>query len=376
METMDDLAREFKAHHDEVKAVLEKAGLNAEKISELHARMLDLEQKSARRRDGGFLPPDTWGAQVTRADSAKALSSGWKGRARFDVKATITSATTDAAGSAGTLVPPDRQTSIIELPRRKLRVRQLFTPGQTSSNLIQWPKQKGRTNNAATVAEGALKPQSDLQFEMGNWAVTTLAHWMLASRQILDDSPALMSIIDSELRYGLEFVEDDQFLNGLGTGTDLLGVYTGATAFTPQFDYAGNPTMIDVLLQAIAQVDDTEFDADGIVLNPLDWRVMQSLKDSQDRYLGGGPFGDLVQRLWQLPIVTSKAVARNKFLVGAFKAGAQIFDREDATVEISTEDSDNFRKNLVTILGEERLAFVVKHADVFVKGDFNDAITG
>jgi hypothetical protein len=36
----------------------------------------------------------------------------------------------------------------------------------------------------------------------------------------------------------------------------------------------------------------------------------------------------------------------------------QIFDREDAAVEISYEDSTNFQKNMATIRAEERLAFV------------------
>ena len=129
-----------------------------------------------------------------------------------------------------------------------------------------------------------------------------------------------------------------------------------------------------MLLQAIAQVDATDFEADGIVINPLDWRRMQSLKDTADRYLGGGPFGDLGQRLWQIPIVPSKAMTVRKFLVGSFQNGAHIFDREDANVEISTEDGDNFRYNRVTVLGEKRLAFVVKRADVFVKGDFDTAL--
>jgi HK97 family phage major capsid protein len=64
-----------------------------------------------------------------------------------------------------------------------------------------------------------------------------------------------------------------------------------------------------------------------------------------------------------------------KFLVGAFKYGAQIFDRMDSRVEISTEDSTNFRQNLVTILCEERLALAVFNTLAFVKGDFAAQIT-
>jgi HK97 family phage major capsid protein len=176
----------------------------------------------------------------------------------------------------------------------------------------------------------------------------------------------------------VKVVEDAQLLTGGGTGSDLTGVYTTATAYAPPFtpSAGGNLTKLDVLLLAIAQVEDADYDADGIVLNPLDWRDIQSTKDDEGNYVGGGPFtAEDVARLWAMPVATSKAMTAGNFLVGSFQQGAQIFDRQEATVEISTEDSDNFRKNLVTLRGEERLAFVIKHAGAFVKGDFATALS-
>ncbi len=368
---LEVLRKSFGDHNAEV---LRRLGVSDTEMKQLSARLSEIEQKAARGYNPNFpTAPETWGTQVMRTEDVRSINSNWRGRLRLDVKATITSSIAEAAGSAGGLMTPDRP-GVIELPRRKLRVRSLFSPGTTSSGTVEWPRMTARNLNAATQAEGATKGQSDLTFNLQQWPVRTIAHWMLASKQILDDAPALASIIDTELRFGVDDVEDNQLLNGGGTGTDLTGVYTGATAFSPPFVVDGNATMIDVLLQAIAQVDDGDFDTDGIVLNPLDWRKIQSIKDSEGRYVGGGPFGDLVQRLWQLPIVTTKAMTQDHFMVGACRQGAQIFDRQEATVDISTEDSDNFRKNLVTLRGEKRLAFVVKHPDAFVKGNFTDAL--
>jgi HK97 family phage major capsid protein len=206
-------------------------------------------------------------------------------------------------------------------------------------------------------------------------SVTTIAHWVLATRQILDDSPMLQSYIDGRLRYGLAYVEDNQLLNGGGTGTDLNGIYTQATASTANLAVVTAPTFLDVLRAAMLQASLANIPPTGIVLNPTDWFKIETTKDTAGAYIIGNPQDGTNPRLWGLPVVETPAMTVDKFLVGAFRYGAQIFDRQDATVEISTEDSDNFRKNLVTILAEERLALAVYNTLAFVKGDFSDQVT-
>ncbi|MFY3739122.1 phage major capsid protein, partial [Escherichia coli] len=49
----------------------------------------------------------------------------------------------------------------------------------------------------------------------------------------------------------------------------------------------------------------------------------------------------------------------------------QLFDREDANVVISTENADDFEKNMISIRCEERLALAVKRPEAFVYGSFS-----
>lgn len=348
------------------------------KHNEMSQRLTEIEQKLARKRE----QPEgakTLGQRVTENEEFKSwLAKGGKGRISIEAKAIISALTTDADGSAGDLIVPMRVPGIVTGPQRRMTIRELLTPGRTASNAVQYVKETGFTNSAATVTEtaGTAKPQSEIKFDIVTAAVTTIAHWVLATKQILDDVPMLQSYLDGRLRYGLMLEEEDQLLNGGGTGTDLNGIYTQATAYSAPIvpSAAGNMTKVDILRLAMLQASLAEYPASGIVIHPSDWADIELTKTDDGAYLFANPQGGTAPRLWGLPVVATQAMTVDKFLVGAFDLGAQIFDRQDATVEISTENSDNFVKNLVTIRGEERLAMAVYRTEAFTKGDFSDAL--
>ena len=91
-----------------------------------------------------------------------------------------------SAGSGGPIVLPHQVPGIVPLPLRPPVVRDLIAPGTTSSNLIQFQKEKTYTNAAAAVAEGGAKPESTLVFETANSPVRKLAHFLPCSTEILD----------------------------------------------------------------------------------------------------------------------------------------------------------------------------------------------
>ena len=254
------------------------------------------------------------------------------------------------------------------MPQRRLVIRDLVAPCTTQGNLVEYVQQTARQLNAAPVAEGNLKPQSDGTYALVAAPVRTIAHWMNASTQVLDDMSLLRSFIDGEVEYGVNLAEENQLLNGDGSGQNLLGLIPQAQAYSAAFAITGE-TAFDRLLLGILQVELNLFPCDAIVVNPTDWRKMQLVKDSMGRYLGGGPFQSTIPVVWNLPVVTSLAMTAGTFLCGAFRFGSQIFDRQQTNVQISTENSDNFIRNLCTIRGEERIAFAVKRPSAFVYGN-------
>lgn len=393
--TAAEIAVELKAAMDKsvdtVKELAEKAVGMAEKnekstssqketidnavtqMNELKTAFETFEQKLAREGEEESIA-QTPGQRFIDSDEYKALTSGTvtQGRVAAVEMKTITSLTTDADGSAGALIATQRVNSpMATLPERRMTIRDLVAPGQTDSNAIEYVQEKGFTNNAGMVAEGTLKPESSLQYDLTTAPVRKIAHWMLASAEVLADAAGLRSMIDQRLRYGLSYIEEQQMLNGDGTGQNLLGIRPQATAYNAAFTVDAE-TEIDKIRLAILQAVLAEYPASGVVLNPIDWARIETTKDSQGRYIIGNPQGTASPTLWSLPVVATQAQEVDKFLVGAFRQGAQVFDRMKSTVMASTEDSDNFRKNLVTILAEERLAFTVYRPEAFVEGDFGN----
>lgn len=385
-----EFRRDFETKHDKVKEIAEKALAEAEKgvpmattakeladqaltgMNEAKARLDEMDQKMARRNEQGG-GERTAGERFVEDEGFKSFAEQKRPRGRHIVEVKdISSLTTDAAGSVGTLVRPDRAAPV-DLPRRRMTIRALLAQGNTASNAIEYDKEKGFTNNAAPVAEGALKPQSDIQYVEATAPVRTIAHWMRASVQILADAPGLRSMIDNRLRYGLTYVEESQLLNGSGVGQNLEGLVTVAKPFVvPGGLVAGQ--MIDTIRLGHLQVALAEYPANGTVLNPIDWAFIEMMKDGDGRYLIGNPQGVLSPTLWGLPVIPTQAMGVDKFLTGAFDLAAQIFDRQDATVEVSTEDQDNFVKNKVTIRAEERLALAIYREEALVYGDLGRVV--
>lgn len=342
-----------------------------ESVNTLKASLGELEQEYARMPiNNAQRHAQSAGSLVAESDLIKAFAASMEGGKRVNVSIPRAALTSPDVGE-GT-VEPQRLPGIDVLPKQRLFIRDLIASGRTTSPAIFWVQQTGFTNNAAAVAENPVggKPYSDIEFANKITPVQTIAHMFKASKQIMDDFAQLQSMVDAELRYGLKYVEENEILFGDGTGNHLEGIVPQASAFSAAFTVE-NQTGIDDLRLAMLQAQLARFPASGHVLHFIDWARIELAKDTLGRYILANPAALTGPTLWGLPVVATEAAAfQGKFLTGAFQAGAQIFDREDANVVISTENADDFEKNMISIRCEERLALAVKRPEAFVYGDF------
>lgn len=352
----------------ETKAEIEKL---AKDYNELYDRVQDMEQKGIKTHDEQ-LARDL-GDDFIKSDQFKDMQAGKQKSARMEIKTAIINAT----GQNQPLVPADRLSGINTEPNRILQIRDIIPASTTGSNLIEFVRENVFTNSAGPQVGGSpqafenvTKPESGITFTLANEPVQTLAHWIPASKQVIEDSPQLQSFISGRLMYGLKLYEETQLLSGSGANGQLNGIITQATAWSNESPNITNK--IDIIRSAIKQSALSEYQPDYIVMNPQDWYEIdvQKVGTSDDRYVVGNPREMGTPRLWGIPVVVTNSITAGTFLVGAFRMNAEIKDREMSSVEVSRENSDNFVKNMVTVLAEERIALIVYRTAAFITGSF------
>jgi len=371
----DEINRNYESANEQVKQLGEVNAETRGKLDELKGeydglfdRMQTLEQKGAATVEA--TETKNLGQEFMKSDAFMDLKNGRTGRARMELKTAIINAT----GQNQPLVEADRQGGIYSTPNRIMTIRDVLPTSTTSSNLIEFTREASFTNNAGPQIAGSpeayenvTKPESGITFSLVNEPVVTLAHFIPASKQVLDDSASLESHINMRLMYGLKLKEETQLLSGTGSNHQLNGLITQATTFANESPELSNE--IDIIRSAIKQAHIAEYRPNFVVLNPQDWFDIETRKvgASDDRYVIGNPGSLMGPTLWGLPVVVTNSIAAGTFLIGS-SMGAEIKDRQQAAVEMSLEDSTNFQKNMVTIRAEERLALCVYRTEAFITG--------
>jgi HK97 family phage major capsid protein len=310
------------------------------------------------------------------ADFARLKEIG-KGKAtlKFETK-TLISSIAVGSGTAGVLAP-QLVGGIVPVAQRRLFLRDLLSRGgRVSGNSAYFIRETAFTNAASPQGiEGTAKAESAMLFDTVSRNVTTIAHWVPAARQLMDDLPALLDYVRRKLLFGLRYKEDQEILSGDGSAYHLTGLLTSATAFNTGLIGSTSWNKIDILRRALEQVEIAdEIPAGFFVLNPADWADIELTKSNQGEYLIGEPGGQDLgpDSLWGKPIVVTNAISAGSFLCGSSE-GAELFDRQDATIEISTEYSDYFVRNLMAILCECREVLAIYRPGSFVHGSLNSS---
>ena len=385
-------AIEERKGNDELKATLAQLGddiaLNAK-----------TDEKGNRQTASGFHLPDkakSLGEQFTDSPEYKALLAqapngkfGAKQRIQSEMVGFKSLVTGGSDTSGGALVQNDwRGLQVgLDLFQRPLRLRDVVTQGTTTSDTVEYVRVTSVTNNAAPVAEattaaaptapesagalvnaagGGYKPESGLALAKVTATVKTIAHWMPATKRALSDAAQIRTLIDAFLLYGLEEELEDQMIQGDNTGENFEGIGTVSGVQAQAWD----TNLLTTLRKARTKVRTVGRSiANAYLFNPADLETLDLLQDNEGRYYFGGPTASgSANPLWGVGVVETEVVPAGTGYVGDFRK-AVLWDREQATVQVTDSHLDFFVRNLVAILAEMRAAFGVLQPSAFVEID-------
>jgi len=383
---LEVLRTEQKSYHDKAADEQKQFGtmLTETKtaLENLQKQVDAIDLKMAERLSPGGTAEKSILTSLTENEDVSRLIRNKKGQAVFTLsgdqvasmmaqKTTIllSGQTTAAAG----VVNIERMTGIVPEARRQLTIRDLLTARPTTAGLIYFVKVNSPLVAGSPQVEGSAKTENAVTFTTASAAVKTIASWIPASRQALDDMTELDGFLRASLPYYVNRAEETQLLSGDNTGENLNGLITQATAFnTALLAAAAGWTRIDQIGAAIEQIAMIDEVAPSFVaLNPRDWWLIRRTKDLYGHYILGDPQSVGNPQIWNLTPVPTNSVVAGTFLVGGGSpAQCEIRDRMEMQVEISTEHGTYFTQNLVAVRAEKRLTLVVQRPQSFITGTF------
>ena len=331
----------------------------AEKFKAMKDELTEIAQKQTSAQPEAKLL--SAGEEFVKSEQFKALVAGNTQRARIEVKNTVT--------SGSTTVFPDQRPGVIPGSFAPLTVRQILRAIPVTSNMVNSLREATWVNSAAEVSQGAAKNESDNTYEQYNVPITTVAHWIKISNQLLADAPAVVAYIETRLRDGLAQRIEAQLINGNGTSPNLSGLTDSGnyTAYTPTSD--------DLLVDAINRVKYTMWAAgnmpDTVICNPADWGAMERTREGTNTgaYLYGLPGMGAGMSPFGLNVVLSQHLQAGKIIVARLSDSVVLYNRSGAVVEMGYVNAD-FTNNLITIRAEERLGLGVDRPAGVYFGNF------
>jgi HK97 family phage major capsid protein len=238
-----------------------------------------------------------------------------------------------ASGAVPLTVPLDTEPIRQGVP--VLALRQLI-PTEMGPSRFGYLRQTVRTNNAAPVARGAVKPTSVYTWERVDDRTRTIAHLSEPiARQDLRDAPSLERVLDVEMRLGLELALEAQIINGSGSGENMTGIANVSGSQSQAWD----TDLLTTARKAKTKLEVLSFlDGAAYVMHPNDWESVELLANNEADYYLGGPVQTVevaARRLWGLPVVSTTAQTAGVAHLVNFRLATELQVVEDVRLDWS-----------------------------------------
>lgn len=299
-------------------------------------------------------------------DSGKRLSFGSKMAAKAVRTMRGGGAPGTAEAEAAKALAPNRDTIIgqdfndkpIELGKVGTTFLDALPVDRRGTPSWRYLRQSVRTNNAAVVEEGDVKPTSVYSLGEVTGELKVIAHLSEAvPRYWLIDNSNLEEFLRSELEYGLRTAVEAKVLTDINATS---GIQVQA------FD----TDVFATLRKASSKIEAAGYAPAYHLLHPTDWEALELAKDLNGQYRLGGPNSLGMRRLWDVPVIVSLAQTAGVSHTVAAETISVVTDDTGVNVQWSeTSNAEDFSRNLIRARCEGRFETEVWRPWGVVKGD-------
>lgn len=219
-------------------------------------------------------------------------------------------------------------------------------------------RQGTRTNNAAVVADGAVKPTSVYGVTRVENSLSIIAHLSEGvSKYWFQDNASLETFLAEELDYGL----------GRAIEAKVLADVNATSGIQTQ---AFSTSVLQTLRKTLTKLEVVGLMPSAFILHPTDWEALELLLTSEDAVeYRSLPFDANSRRLWGVPLVSS--VTQTAGVSHTLAAESVALDTDGSVdIEWSKEsNAEDFSRNLLRARCETRVGTSVFRPLGVVVGD-------
>jgi HK97 family phage major capsid protein len=260
--------------------------------------------------------------------------------------------TGQANGAGGAVI---NQLGSVILPSQKVNFTDLIATVNGSQDTIRLWRETEETNTIARISKGAQKPEQELSVVPVDFTASYVAGIYKFEKSMMRNLPWMQQRLPEMLRRNFNKTINASFYATL---------YTAATAATTT---ATN--RIVRLVEAIAQAENSDFDVNGIILNPADFASISvnATNDGEFTLPGTVVFSNGRLTINGVPVFKATWVTVDQFILGDWSQ-AYKYTTDTLKVQYFDQDVDNVQKNAITTRIEESNVLVIEQPKAFIKG--------
>ena len=265
--------------------------------------------------------------------------------------------TGQANGAGGAII---NQLGSVILPSQKVNFTDLIATVNGTQDTIRLWRETAEANTIARISKGAQKPEQELSVVPVDFTASYVAGIYKFEKSMMRNLPWMQQRLPEMLRRNFNKTINASFYSAL---------YTAATAATTT---ATNK--IVRLVEAIAQAENSDFDINGIILNPTDFASISVNATTAGEFTLPGTVVFSGGRLTinGVPVFKATWVTVDQFILGDWTQ-AYKYTTDSLKVQYFDQDVDNVQKNAITTRIEESNVLVIEQPLAFIKGVLTQA---